>query len=108
MFESLYITEPRISQIFGEYWCGPPRLVHAAKTLVARYPSKAGGDGQDVEVYCTAMPATFYRVLALATLNSIGESQPSYSLSTGSSEGLLAASIARAISSGMLGLDRAS
>ena len=90
---------------WGDKWCGPAVLPHAAEVLIARFPKDPDdGDGQEVEVYCSAYPARFYRLNVLPGPNSIGERHIGYGLSTGSSEHELAHRMAVAISQGMLGL----
>jgi len=68
--------------------------------LIARYPrNPVNGDGQDVDVYCAAMPAEFFQIHALP-----GNGKPEFTLSTGSGMEKLVAEIAEAISEGMLGM----
>ena len=54
------------------------------------------------------MPARFYRLRALADVNSVGEPRPAFTLSTGSGDemGRLMLALARAIANGMVGLAR--
>lgn len=63
------------------------------------------GDGQDVKVYESRMPARFYKLQAFDTPNSIGEINKGFTLSTGSGHeaGQLVFMMARAIAEGMLG-----
>ena len=88
-------------EAFGPAWCGPEQYDHAVEVLVAKY--KGEGDGQDVDVYCTALPARFYRIEALPGTNTVGEPVLPASLSTGSGMAQLAAKMAEAFSEGMLG-----
>ncbi len=85
----------------------PKEFKHGLPELVAEFPkTPKNGDGQNVEIWETRMPARFYTIKALPTRNSIGELQPSFALSTGSSQEKLVNDIATAISEGMLGLER--
>jgi len=77
---------------------------HGEETLVAHYPKPEPGDGQPVDVYCTACPARFYRLVVLSSENSVGDFKLGYDLETGSGMGALVHSVASAISEGMLGL----
>lgn len=93
---------------FGDNWCGPDTLNHAERTLVARYKADEESDGQDVEVYCIAMPSEFYHIEALEGQNSVGETMLGFTLNTGSGHGVAeqVAGIAESISQGMLGCRR--
>lgn len=88
---------------FGDNWCGPDSYACWKEVLVAQYPAQ--GDGQAVNVYATAAPARFYRVEVLSGQNSIGDTQPSYEVSTGSGMHEIASSLAEAISEGMIGFE---
>lgn len=104
IFGSMYDTD-RESRIFGDAFCGPERLEAWEWTLVAKYPKDPeDGDGQDVEVYVSAGPARFFKIVALEGLNSIGGNLQGFSLATGSGCGEWAANTAKMISEGMLGL----
>jgi hypothetical protein len=92
---------------FGEHWCYSGDYPHGEDVLVAFYPKEKGGDGQNVEVYCAAYPARFYRIVALESYNSIGEPIPAWTLGTGSSMAEEAALLAEKISEGMLALKQA-
>ena len=108
MFEMLYLPSEYDKQVFGNHWCllDNAPLKHGVKTLIALYEKNPkDGDGQHVEVYCTALLATFYTVKVLDGINSSNQSRCGYSLSTGSSMAQLAADLAEAISEGMVGLD---
>jgi len=59
--ESLYKVSHHETREWGSLWCGPDVLPHGEPTLIARLPAE-DEDGDDVEVFCTAMPARFYRV----------------------------------------------
>ena len=102
-FDVLYVISPHDAdrQIFGFLWCGPERLPHATRVLVARYPA-VPGDGRDVEVECEAWPARFYTVHALESTDHEGEPKPAFSIALGSGRAQLAADIATAIANGML------
>lgn len=81
-FNSLYTTADHDMEPFGSSWVGPDKLAHGERTLVARYLGE--GDGQPVEVMCTAMPARFYQLVVLPHPNSVGEPQAGYEVHTGS------------------------
>ncbi len=88
---------------FGEHWCGPEVFpddhgVH----LVARYVTDPRSDGQDVEVYRLAMPASFYRIKALPGSDSMGDPIEPWVFQTGSDMWQLAVGMASAASNGML------
>ena len=104
MFESMYEPYPTELEAFGDHWCGPDKYPHWGDTLVATY--EGTGDGQTVEVYCTAGPARFYTLRIRAGKDSVGAPQKPWQLGTGSGEEKLAADIAKAISEGGLGLDQ--
>lgn len=101
---SMYEPYESERQAFGDNWIGPDTYESWKETLVARYDNDPESDGQPVEVFCTAAPARFYTVRALAGQNSVKESLPSYDLRTGSGQSEMAAQIAKAISEGMLAL----
>jgi hypothetical protein len=102
MFDLMYIPYSHERAAFGDHWKDPPRYEYGKPVLCAEYP-KVGGDGQAVEVHCTAMPARFYEVRAFPSLDSTGKFIDGFILNTGSDESVLAATIAKAISEGMLG-----
>lgn len=94
--------------VFGDRWVFEgAAFEHGKETLIAQYPKPEPGDGQPVDVYCTAMPARFYRIAALASEDSVGEPKPAFSMSTGSGMEELSHAIAEAIESGMLSMNRA-
>jgi hypothetical protein len=89
-----------------EYLKPPQQFRHFEWELVAKIP-KRGGDGQDVEVYELRAPSRFYKLVALPGENSIGKSQKSFTVSTGSGDqmGELIATMALAVSEGMISVD---
>lgn len=97
---SLYLRTYADKAPFGARWIGPAQFEHGKVTQVAMYQAEEGGDGQSVKVHCTAMPARFYTLEVLPENGKEG-----YTLTTGSGAGELAAKIAEAIASGMLGLE---
>ena len=103
MFDELYNSD-RIKGVFGDAWCGPEVLPRHQEVRIAKYEENADDDGQGVEVYCTAMPAQFFTVKALAGKNSVGDENPGFILSTGSDCAEWAAETARMINTGMVGL----
>ena len=92
----LYKVDASERAIFGDAWCGPAQFEYGTQTLVARY-QRDQEEGYDVEVLCTAMPARTFTIVAQATDVSGG-----FIMSTGSGMAELVASMAQAISSGML------
>ena len=57
-FDFLY--KPTGIKALGEYYKPPKQFKHGEKTLVAKLPRS--GDGHDVEVYETRLPATFFEL----------------------------------------------
>ena len=105
-FASCYIVRDEDRKLFGKNWCGPEKYEHGKRVLIAKYKKQEKSDGQDVEVYCFAMPATFYIIKALRGKNSINKPQSPYEVSTGANGTemtKLAVTIAEQISEGMLG-----
>jgi hypothetical protein len=100
----MYDPYPEERAVFGTHWCHVGNYNHAEEELIAFYPKEIGGDGQDVEVYCSAWPARFYVVKALEGVNSVGKLMPAWTLGTGSSMADTAALLAEKISEGMLAL----
>lgn len=100
---SLLLT-PQDDEIaaFGSNWLGVHQYPFQQNVLIASYPAGEGSDGQSTEVYCYAAPARFYEIKVLAETNSVGEMKPAYSVGTGSGEAAMAATVAKAISEGML------
>lgn len=107
VFARMY--EPYQSELaaFGDAWCmKSTTLKHCEDVLVAFYQKERNGDGRSVEVYCCALPARFYTIKAMPSVDSAGEELKPFEMSTGSGMARLAADIADAISKGMLGLRR--
>jgi hypothetical protein len=104
MFDGLYTPYKHEREAFGGHWCGPESYQHMEDVLCASYKADEGSDGQDVDVYCCAMPARFYKIVAKPGTNSVGDPVPGWEFGTGSSASQLAADIAKAASEGMLGL----
>lgn len=108
-FAFLYAGERRMCQSLGDDYKPPESFDHGKDTLVASLPkAHADGDGMAVEVYECRMPATFWRLVAKPTPNSLGEMQPGFEISTGSGgdEMLdLIGRMARLITEGMLSAD---
>lgn len=99
---SMYIPHEDEKKVFGRHWCGPEEYLPWEKVLVARYPKLEGGDGQDVEIYCVAVPARFYSIRVLAGENSVKTYLPAYKIETGSGASTVAALLGKEISRGML------
>lgn len=86
--------------VFGAKFCGPAELEHGAKTLIARHPA-TNDDGARVDVFCTAMPARFYRLNVAATAT-----RPAYTVTTGSDvHASRISNITSMIADGMLGFE---
>jgi len=102
MFDEMYIPYDHEKAAFGKNWCGPDKYQHAKSSLVARYPKDFGGDGQSVDVFCSAAPARFYTLKIKAEPNSMGEYQAPFEVGTGSGMDSMAVEIAEAIASGLL------
>ena len=90
---------------FGQRWVGPKSFKPWVETHVATYEKHSGGDGQTVNVYCSAAPARFYKLSVLAGANSVGEPQAAYEVNTGSGQHQLTADLAKAIAEGMIGFE---
>lgn len=91
-------------ETFGGYLVEEnPILKHGKKTLIAKFPkTPPDGDGQPVEIYCSAYPAEFFEIRALKATNSVGDIKEAFKINTGSGMSELARDIAQAISEGML------
>ena len=105
MFDGLYTPYQHELEAFGDNWCGPDVYPHMQDVLCASYKAAEGGDGQSVDVYCCAMPARFYKIVARPGVNSVGDPIPAWEFGTGSSASKLAAEMAHAASKGMLGFN---
>ena len=64
--EELYRVSHHETREWGSLWCGPEGLRHGEPTLIAKLVAESD-DGYDVEVFCTAMPARFYRIDAISS-----------------------------------------
>lgn len=91
--------------VFGSHWCGPENYENNIEYLVASYSPSSNSDGQPVDVFCYCAPARFYTICARHGYNSVGSEIEAWNLATGSGRASLAATIAKAISHGMLVLD---
>lgn len=99
----LYEVGPDEKRPFGKHWCFEgERFEHGKLALVAKYEGKS--DGHNVEVFCVAMPARFFKVV-VAPRQAYNGPRQGFTLNTGSDMGHLAADIAEALAGGMLGLD---
>jgi hypothetical protein len=105
MFRDCYLPDDRDREIFGARYNPPKEFVHGEWYSVARFP-KTSEDGHEVEIDECRWPSRFFRLRALPTFNSIQESKPGFTLSTGSGDdmGRLLVQVAEAIANGMLGL----
>lgn len=109
IFGEMYKPDARDRAIFGDLYEPPYCFSHGEWHQIARI-SKADrdGDGYDVAIDESRMPARFFRIRPLPTANSVGEVKtPLAFLSTGSGDGAgsLALQIARAMSEGMIDFD---
>ena len=77
---------------------------YAKWTRFAHIEKEKDGDGQCVEVDAAMYPATFYRIRALAGVNSADEPTEAFTLTTGTGVARLVLDIAKAISEGMLAM----
>ncbi len=103
MFDSLYTPYAEERKAFGSHWCGPDRYEYGDWTLCAQYAKDpADGDGQNVDVYCSACPARFYKIVARPTPNSCNEPQEGFILRFGTGSERLVAQIAHEIARGMI------
>ncbi len=83
-----------------------PLLNHAEETLIARFPkSPLDGDGQPVEIYCSAYPAEFFEIRALKARDSVGKAKKAFKITTGSGMSGLVREIALAIADGMINVE---
>lgn len=109
MFASLYSGDRRACPSLGDDYKPPETFPHAEDVLVAALPkSREDSDGYAVEVYECRCPATFWKLVAKPTPNSMGEMQPGFVISTGSGgdEMLdLIGRLARLATEGMIGCD---
>ena len=99
------MLEPYRDEIeaFGKNWCGPEKYEIWEEVLVAKFPKVRGGDGQSVDVFGCATPARFYTLKVKSEPNSMGKPQNAFEIMTGSGAWKIAAEIAAAVASGMLG-----
>lgn len=102
MFDKLYetINADKIKSL-GKLYKPPKKFTSNKPMLVAKLKYDGDGDGHDVEVYETRLPARFFQIKALPTKRFNG-----FSLSTGSGMGEEAGKIAKLIAEGMLGITR--
>lgn len=105
MFDFLYETG-NLKNVFSGNFVGPEKLDHWKETLIAKFDEIADNDGFGVEVYCTAAPATFFKIVALDSHNSVDDFKKGFSLSTSSGDGSEVFQIAKMLNDGMLDLDR--
>jgi hypothetical protein len=104
LFPGDYDVRPEERDPFAGHWCGPKKFAHGREELIAVYKKHQGGNGQDVEVFCTAMSARFYRLHVKPSTGSVDNARQAFGMSTGSGHqmGQLAARMAEAIADGML------
>ena len=104
LFSGEYHLSNSILEVFeGHLVEENPTLRHAQETLIATFPKDPpDGDGQPVEVYCTALPAEFFTIRALEASDGVGSTLKAFEISTGSGMAELTRVIAQAITEGML------
>ena len=97
------LYEPYASELeaFGPNWCGPLQYKHQEEALIAVYEPE-NEDGHRVEVFCTALPARFYRLEVSSRVSYKGDIIPGFTVNTGSGMERQAADIARSLTEGML------
>lgn len=100
----LYGTGPADRAIFGSDYRPPVSFDDHGWHTVVRL-EKSDSDGQPVEIDESRMPARFYRLRALESIDSGGEVVPGFTLSTGSGHevGQLIYALGKAIAAGMIG-----
>ena len=103
--EFLYKSDS-LEDVFRGYFVGPEKLPHHERTLIAKFEDNEESDGYAVEVYCVALPAQFFEIVALNSKNSIGEEQIGFTLSTGSGCAEESFRIAKLLNEGMLKLQK--
>lgn len=91
-----FLYEPYEHELeaFGEAWVGPKRYPHDKWVKVAEYKKIEAGDGADVIIFCSALPARFYRIKGKG-----------FVISTGSNMAELTAQIAKEIARGMIAIE---
>lgn len=96
-----------MATVFGKNWCGPENLELYKEVLIAKYEKIKNSDGLAVEVYCTAMPAEFFVIKAIAGKNSIDEPKAGFSIGTGAGSGILSFTVllAKKINEGMISFE---
>lgn len=106
MFEGFYKPDARDREIFGDIYNPPAEFVHGQYHQIAEL-SCGDGDGQNVTIYESRLPARFFKVEAHARPDYAYANKPAFALTTGSGEemGRLTLSIAKAIAEGMLGIE---
>ena len=101
----LYELDARDRAIFGEQYCATATFEHGVWQTVARL--SACSDGQPVEIDESRLPARFFRLRAQRHVSRVGRVRAAFTLTTGTGDdaGRLMMTLARAIASGMVGLD---
>ena len=105
MLESLYLSrETDKIEALGNRYKPPVKFPHADWVQVASVQKERGSDGQSVKVFECACPARFYKVVALKSVDSVGNPLPPLSVALGSGNDMaqLAGLLAMAISEGMV------
>jgi hypothetical protein len=111
MMDFLYESRDRRDDVIyapvQEWYRPPSKFRHNEWELVADLPKIKDDDGYPVRIYEMRMPARFYKVEMLDTVNSCGESKKGFAISTGSGDkcGRLAVEFALEAQRGMIGLD---
>lgn len=97
-----YRTAARDRAPFGDHWCGPAVLTREWVEIARYAKDPEDGDGRDVTVFCSALPARFYRIEAHQTPDSCGTPRPGFVITTGSDMSQWVAQTAELIASGMI------
>lgn len=105
VMDSLY--ETRESDVLCPEYDAPEKFERRGEHVVVRIPKDdADGDGQPCEIVERRAPARFYTLRVLEDVNSVGDTQPAWEMTTGSGSemGRLLVSLARAVAEGMIGI----
>ena len=104
-FDNLCYDVDHVKLIFDvdDHWCyDHDTFIHGEDHVIARY--KKDGDGYDVEVIATSMPAVFYKIVVKPTVDSCNEMRNGFELSTGTGCEKWVHQTAKLISKGMVSL----
>lgn len=105
LYDGVDARDGAIFRPLGDRYKPPARFEHGEWHKIAEISkARPDGDGFAVEIYELRMPARFFKVEALASLDSMKRSRPGFTLSTGSGDdmGALCVRMALAIADGNL------